>query len=745
MNPWTPNPPILGGLDPIPGPLVSQQTYGRYGSLIVPHNMASQMLPTTGYATTGQRSVPQLIHPSTAFPIHASQSADLVDNTPAMPRTSMAPPANPRKRKAPTLRADDWEPYKARVLELHITLKLPLPEVKKRIEYEFGFNAELRQYRTRISQWKKDKNVKTKEMEAIVRKRQKRKFIETEKRELIFEVRGSEVEPHKIDRWMKRHDISESSPYVFSPAAPTPSDVGCRTVSERGSPSASPAYSAGTPYLSPPNSTPVARHPPFPSPTVSTSRMVRPQGIIFAGQSPAASHRTISERASPLASPAYSAVIPYFSPAGSTPVAHTPPILSPTLSISSIVQPQDSTFAGQSPAIAYRSLPGFRPGSTPLPVSQGQLTSADPQLHGNSQPREAVQERYQQMEEEQLREELSLAETMYGARDSMTLGILFKLGNVLLQQGRYKSAEDVILRLIEGRRVQDGDDGGGTLSAFSLLAEVLSKQGMYARAEKLHRRTLKSRKAILGDEHRDTLVSMSQLATVLQKQGRLQEAEELDSKVLEMRLRVLGPEHPETLISMTNLALTYKEQGRLQKAEELDKKALEIRTRVLGLEHRETLTGIGNLGLTYYRQGRLQEAEELEEKVLESKTRVLGAEHPETLISMGNLGSTYSKQGRLQEAEELEEKVLEIRTRVLGAEHRETLISMNNLACTWKSQSRDKDAVSLMKKCLELREKHLGPQHLDTQISLLWLKKWQVDDLELGRYLNLRYLSRIQS
>jgi hypothetical protein len=58
------------------------------------------------------------------------------------PNTSMGPLTKMRKRKAPTLRAEAWEPLKSRILDLHITQKLPLPTVKKRIEGEFQFTAE---------------------------------------------------------------------------------------------------------------------------------------------------------------------------------------------------------------------------------------------------------------------------------------------------------------------------------------------------------------------------------------------------------------------------------------------------------------------------------------------------------------------------------------------------------------------------------------------------------------------------
>lgn len=50
-----------------------------------------------------------------------SHQLQLSDNTNARNVQSMAPPPNPRKRKAPTLRQEDWEPVKARIVELHIT------------------------------------------------------------------------------------------------------------------------------------------------------------------------------------------------------------------------------------------------------------------------------------------------------------------------------------------------------------------------------------------------------------------------------------------------------------------------------------------------------------------------------------------------------------------------------------------------------------------------------------------------
>ena len=54
-------------------------------------------------------------------------------------------------------------------------------------------------------------------MMVIVRKRQKRRLVESDKGELIFKLRGSIVESENIDRWMKRNEITDKMLYAPSP------------------------------------------------------------------------------------------------------------------------------------------------------------------------------------------------------------------------------------------------------------------------------------------------------------------------------------------------------------------------------------------------------------------------------------------------------------------------------------------------------------------------------------------------
>jgi hypothetical protein len=72
-----------------------------------------------------------------------------------------------------------------------------------------------------------DKNVKANEMRAIVRKRQQRKLVEPNKRELVFAIRENIVEPEKVDRWMRRNKIPETIPYAPSSDACKRASVVC--------------------------------------------------------------------------------------------------------------------------------------------------------------------------------------------------------------------------------------------------------------------------------------------------------------------------------------------------------------------------------------------------------------------------------------------------------------------------------------------------------------------------------------
>lgn len=128
-------------------PKVAQEAYDLHGVDVAFAFTSQTQLTGEPIATEIQA-----LHPhsaSTVFPSHEQYDTELAGNSQSeSAMASAAPVASasmmrpPRKRKAPTLRAHDWEPYKDRILELHLTQGLPLPEVRQIIEGECGFKAE---------------------------------------------------------------------------------------------------------------------------------------------------------------------------------------------------------------------------------------------------------------------------------------------------------------------------------------------------------------------------------------------------------------------------------------------------------------------------------------------------------------------------------------------------------------------------------------------------------------------------
>ena len=94
--------------------------------------------PISGHSYTSPASnpPPPLDHPNRA------QSFQLPSDVQDIAAPPIPPPTKTRKRKAPTLTADAWNPYKDRIVELHIEQNLPLSKVKETMEKEFGFTAE---------------------------------------------------------------------------------------------------------------------------------------------------------------------------------------------------------------------------------------------------------------------------------------------------------------------------------------------------------------------------------------------------------------------------------------------------------------------------------------------------------------------------------------------------------------------------------------------------------------------------
>jgi hypothetical protein len=96
----------------------------------------------------------------------------------------------------------------------------------------------------------------------------------------------------------------------------------------------------------------------------------------------------------------------------------------------------------------------------------------------------------------------------------------------------------VIVHLPPNERLLNGTSGvdeEGLWWMWLRVAQVLWEEGRWKEAEELEVKVMEARRRVLGEEHPNTITAIANLAVTYRNQGRLKEAEELEVKVLKAR------------------------------------------------------------------------------------------------------------------------------------------------------------------------------------------------------------------
>jgi len=309
-------------------------------------------------------------------------------------------------------------------------------------------------------------------------------------------------------------------------------------------------------------------------------------------------------------------------------------------------------------------------------------------------------------------------EKVLGKEHTQTLDSVIDLGDALYRQGKDEAAEEIYRRAVEGRKKVLGKEHTQTLNSVNDLGHALYSQDKYEAAEEIYRRAAEGREKVLGKEHTQTLDSIIDLGNALYCQGKHEAAEEMYRRAIDRREKVLGKEHTQTLDSVIDLGDALYSQGRYEAAEEIYRRAIDGREKVLGKEHTQTLDSIIDLGNTLYNQGKYEAAEEMYRRAVEGREKALGKEHAQTLDSVNKLGNALYSQGKYEAAEEIYRRAVEGRGKVLGEGHAQTLNSVNELGCALCSQGKYEAAKEMLRRGVEGREKVLGEEHASTLISV---------------------------
>ncbi|BCR88829.1 tetratricopeptide repeat protein [Aspergillus chevalieri] len=86
------------------------------------------------------------------------------------------------------------------------------------------------------------------------------------------------------------------------------------------------------------------------------------------------------------------------------------------------------------------------------------------------------------------------------------------------------------------------------------LASTYRNQGRWKEAEELDMKVMETRKQVLGPEHPSTLNGMHNLAYTLKQLGKIPDALTLIKKCADLRNKVLGLDHPDAISSSNALS-----------------------------------------------------------------------------------------------------------------------------------------------------------------------------------------------
>jgi tetratricopeptide (TPR) repeat protein len=249
----------------------------------------------------------------------------------------------------------------------------------------------------------------------------------------------------------------------------------------------------------------------------------------------------------------------------------------------------------------------------------------------------------------------------------------------------YDAAREELLKVVQWREANLGQDHAETLTALTDLAGIYELQGQLTQSTEIYGRVLRSRTSTLGPDHPDTIQSSRQIAFQELLAGNLKNAKELYQGVLSRSESALGADHPETVNARVSLALALNGLGEYAEATRLLEQSLETLTRLKGPEHADTLAVRSYLVTTISGSGEKDRALRAAVDLLEAREKALGENHEDTQASRYQLAFIFIERKDWASALPLLEKVSAWQIEALGADSPATLNTRSELARAYRN------------------------------------------------------------
>ena len=228
---------------------------------------------------------------------------------------------------------------------------------------------------------------------------------------------------------------------------------------------------------------------------------------------------------------------------------------------------------------------------------------------------------------------------------------LVAYGNTLYLTAEYADADKILNEAVNIARRELAPDDVLRSKALDGLGDVLVQEGKFRQAQQLYDEALAADRQRGGPDHDANLAStLDALGNADYYSHDFSAGEAVMREALSLHIRVSGYQSAQTAVALNNLGVLLYDSGQYDKARDLYQQALSHYRKVYGEEHPEMATLLNNIGRQVLTDGSLDQGEPLLRQALAMDEKFKGSAHDDLVAPLNSLAMIDAYRGNVRQA-----------------------------------------------------------------------------------------------
>ncbi|MBE0660932.1 MAG: CHAT domain-containing protein [Bacteroidales bacterium] len=288
---------------------------------------------------------------------------------------------------------------------------------------------------------------------------------------------------------------------------------------------------------------------------------------------------------------------------------------------------------------------------------------------------------------------------------------LYDQANELYDEGRYKEAEKLFLKVLELFENQYGREHKETLRPINRLGRTYSQLRENEKALHYLQEAFGIAQKLYGSESAEAAYRLIDIGHVYSQLYEPDKANKTYNQALKLFKKLFGKVSSKTANVLMNIGSAYQKKGDYLDAERYYLRAFEIFSKVSEPGSEDFNRIYSNMGYIYRKKGDLEKALDFGQKALEIKLKNYEPTHPSVGKYYRNIGRVYEEMNRMEEALPYMQKALEISESSLGNDHPHTAGAYGEVAHIHAAMRQYDTALRIYQRSIQLLENTLPADH----------------------------------